>query len=171
MLTAYSITTANNVPDRDPVRWRLEGSGDGITWRVLDDRTSWDEPSVPHQRLASSASFSIGAGRQMFAELADQDKTIVSTLAAAITKYVQDNQEDSAADERWRVTVVKTIKHMSRKQTNRVHRLEQEMQAKMEAMEGRMKAMHTMTETILAAVTETKSKEIRSQTKGTLLAA
>lgn len=34
----YSITSANDAKNRDPQRWRLEGSDDNSTWTVLDTR-------------------------------------------------------------------------------------------------------------------------------------
>lgn len=39
----YVITTAHDIPDRDPRAWRLRGSNDGITWTTL--HTVADEPS------------------------------------------------------------------------------------------------------------------------------
>jgi len=41
-LNAYEFTSANDVPDRDPREWVLEGSSDGRTWKVLDRRA--DQP-------------------------------------------------------------------------------------------------------------------------------
>ena len=41
-IDAYSFTTANDATERDPVRWLLEGSDDGLTWYVIDDRTGAD---------------------------------------------------------------------------------------------------------------------------------
>ncbi|GAA1824031.1 glycosyl hydrolase family 95 catalytic domain-containing protein [Agromyces salentinus] len=38
-LTSYSITSANDVPDRDPQQWVLQGSNDGSTWVALDTRS------------------------------------------------------------------------------------------------------------------------------------
>ncbi|GID96375.1 hypothetical protein Adi01nite_57870 [Amorphoplanes digitatis] len=35
----YALTSANDVPARDPKDWRLQGSDDGITWTDLDTRT------------------------------------------------------------------------------------------------------------------------------------
>ena len=35
---SYTLTSANDVPDRDPKDWTLEGSRDGKTWVVLDKR-------------------------------------------------------------------------------------------------------------------------------------
>ncbi|MET8567568.1 glycoside hydrolase N-terminal domain-containing protein [Streptomyces sp. NPDC004783] len=36
---AYSLTSANDVPRRDPREWTLSGSEDGLTWTPLDRRT------------------------------------------------------------------------------------------------------------------------------------
>ncbi|MFI6341223.1 discoidin domain-containing protein [Streptomyces sp. NPDC050535] len=36
VVTAYSLTSANDCPDRDPSDWLLEGSHDGGTWARLD---------------------------------------------------------------------------------------------------------------------------------------
>lgn len=33
---SYSITSANNLPNRDPKEWNLVGSNDGLNWTVLD---------------------------------------------------------------------------------------------------------------------------------------
>ncbi|BCX47967.1 alpha-1,2-mannosidase [Haloferula helveola] len=34
---AYSWSTANDGPERDPVAWRLEGSSDGSSWTMIDN--------------------------------------------------------------------------------------------------------------------------------------
>ena len=39
ILGAYTLTSANDVPDRDPKNWKLEGSMDEHTWTLLDERT------------------------------------------------------------------------------------------------------------------------------------
>ncbi|MCC2594261.1 glycoside hydrolase N-terminal domain-containing protein [Tessaracoccus sp. OS52] len=36
VLKGYSLTSANDAPERDPRRWRFEGSNDGETWETLD---------------------------------------------------------------------------------------------------------------------------------------
>ena len=36
--TRYRFTSANDVPERDPQQWLLEGSTDGKTWRTLDEK-------------------------------------------------------------------------------------------------------------------------------------
>lgn len=38
-ITSYSLTSANDFPDRDPAGWTLQGSADGQTWTDLDSRT------------------------------------------------------------------------------------------------------------------------------------
>jgi hypothetical protein len=38
-VTSYSITSANDMPTRDPVTWQLQGSNDGQNWTVVDSRT------------------------------------------------------------------------------------------------------------------------------------
>ncbi|MEU7467542.1 discoidin domain-containing protein [Streptomyces sp. NPDC044984] len=35
----YTLTSANDAPDRDPKDWTLQGSLDGSTWTVIDTRT------------------------------------------------------------------------------------------------------------------------------------
>ena len=49
-LDTYAFVSANDVPDRDPSTWTLEGSNDGTTWTVLDSRK--DEKPFPqrHER-------------------------------------------------------------------------------------------------------------------------
>ncbi|MCX7817893.1 MAG: glycoside hydrolase N-terminal domain-containing protein [Kiritimatiellae bacterium] len=39
-VTAYAITSANDVPARDPRVWTLEGSTDGRQWTLIDRRTN-----------------------------------------------------------------------------------------------------------------------------------
>ncbi len=38
-ISSYSITSANDVPERDPKNWELQGSNDGISWISLDSRS------------------------------------------------------------------------------------------------------------------------------------
>lgn len=38
-VTSYRLTSANDVPERDPQQWTLSGSADGSRWTTLDDRT------------------------------------------------------------------------------------------------------------------------------------
>lgn len=44
----YALTSANDVPARDPRAWTLEGSRDGETWTLLDKRD--DEDPFPGRR-------------------------------------------------------------------------------------------------------------------------
>jgi len=37
-LRSYTLTSANDVPNRDPRAWKLEGSNDGAAWTLLDER-------------------------------------------------------------------------------------------------------------------------------------
>jgi hypothetical protein len=43
VLQAYSLSSANDFPERDPASWKLSGSNDGTTWTVIESRTgqSW----------------------------------------------------------------------------------------------------------------------------------
>ncbi|MDR2997381.1 MAG: discoidin domain-containing protein, partial [Microbacterium sp.] len=38
-VSSYSLTSANDVPDRDPQQWSFQGSTDGSSWTTLDSRT------------------------------------------------------------------------------------------------------------------------------------
>ncbi|MFH8533886.1 fibronectin type III domain-containing protein [Streptomyces tendae] len=38
-VTSYTVTSANDAPERDPRDWELRGSDDGSTWTTLDTRT------------------------------------------------------------------------------------------------------------------------------------
>ncbi|WP_437897088.1 fibronectin type III domain-containing protein [Sorangium sp. So ce124] len=40
VVRSYSLTSANDAPDRDPKGWTLEGSNDGTSWTVLDTRSN-----------------------------------------------------------------------------------------------------------------------------------
>ncbi len=39
-INAYAMTSANNLPARDPYNWQMLGSQDGMNWTILDSRTS-----------------------------------------------------------------------------------------------------------------------------------
>jgi hypothetical protein len=43
LFDAYTWATANDVPDRDPVRWILDASQDNATWTVLDNKSTADQ--------------------------------------------------------------------------------------------------------------------------------
>ncbi|RIX52395.1 hypothetical protein D3P08_13010 [Paenibacillus nanensis] len=40
VVTGYSLTSGNDVPDRDPKDWTLKGSNDGAEWTLLDTKTN-----------------------------------------------------------------------------------------------------------------------------------
>lgn len=44
-IDSYRFTTANDADLRDPVKWTLEGSADGITWDLIDNVTSFSYPT------------------------------------------------------------------------------------------------------------------------------
>ncbi|GAA5484517.1 hypothetical protein Hsar01_03761 [Haloferula sargassicola] len=54
-VTGYFLATANDAPERDPLRWKLEGSADGMTWILLDEMTS--DAAVPTERKTYTADF------------------------------------------------------------------------------------------------------------------
>jgi len=52
---SYTLTSADDVPTRDPQIWILEGSADGETWTIVD-RQSFDQP---FERRFQSKSFQV----------------------------------------------------------------------------------------------------------------
>ncbi|NII26654.1 hypothetical protein HB364_16315 [Pseudoflavitalea sp. X16] len=40
IVTRYTITSANDVPERDPKNWKLAGSNDGVNWAILDSQVN-----------------------------------------------------------------------------------------------------------------------------------
>jgi len=54
-LQSYSFTSANDVPTRDPRKWKLEGSNDGRTWTLLDERNI-DKP-FPKRHMKKTFTF------------------------------------------------------------------------------------------------------------------
>jgi Ricin-type beta-trefoil lectin domain-like/F5/8 type C domain/Alginate lyase/Protein of unknown function (DUF1349) len=56
----YAITSANDVPTRDPKDWQLQGSNDGSTWTTLDSRSNQtfvNRYEVHSHSIASPASY------------------------------------------------------------------------------------------------------------------
>lgn len=49
VVDSYSFVTANDAPDRDPLRFRLEGSLDNSTFVLLHDEQSTDAEELPRQ--------------------------------------------------------------------------------------------------------------------------
>ena len=78
---SYSLTSANDMPTRDPVNWQLQGSHDGQTWTTLDTRTGESFParfqtknypcSMPmaYERYRLDVSLNAGANALQLAEL------------------------------------------------------------------------------------------------------
>jgi len=54
-VNSYTLTSASDVPARDPQNWRLEGSTDGVHWQELDRRT----PGKPFASRGLTMSFDI----------------------------------------------------------------------------------------------------------------
>jgi alpha-L-fucosidase 2 len=50
--TTYRLTSADDVPARDPRTWKLEGSSDGKNWRLLDEHK--DAPIFPQRHETRS---------------------------------------------------------------------------------------------------------------------
>ncbi|MCE5204495.1 MAG: hypothetical protein LLF80_00100 [Porphyromonadaceae bacterium] len=44
IVTKYTLTSANDAAERDPLRWTLYGSNNGTTWTVIDTRDNIDFP-------------------------------------------------------------------------------------------------------------------------------
>jgi len=55
-LDSYRFVTANDIPDRDPVRWLVEGGNDGVSWTLIGDRSNEDQ-AIPTQRFTESEIF------------------------------------------------------------------------------------------------------------------
>ncbi|MEN8773779.1 MAG: discoidin domain-containing protein [Akkermansiaceae bacterium] len=65
-IDAYSLTTGGDAPERDPVRWIIEGSDDGSSWTLVDNISSFDFP-VTEVRNASfqAISFPVPANAEV----------------------------------------------------------------------------------------------------------
>ena len=44
IVRSYTITSANDSPERDPLNWTLQGSNNGSSWTTIDTRTNQDFP-------------------------------------------------------------------------------------------------------------------------------
>ncbi|UNK70978.1 glycoside hydrolase N-terminal domain-containing protein [Microbacterium sp. H1-D42] len=55
VVSGYTLTSAEDVPARDPQDWSVQGSSDGTTWTTLDSRTG---PPFENRRQAKSFAFS-----------------------------------------------------------------------------------------------------------------
>jgi hypothetical protein len=45
IVTNYTITAANDFPERDPLSWTLQGSNNGSNWTTIDTRSNEDFPN------------------------------------------------------------------------------------------------------------------------------
>ncbi len=43
--SSYEFATGGDAPERDPVRWTMEGSNDATTWTLIDNLTDFDFPT------------------------------------------------------------------------------------------------------------------------------
>lgn len=53
-INSYTLTTANDTPERDPLSWVLEGSNNGRTWTKVDDV---ENGGLPEERFGSREFF------------------------------------------------------------------------------------------------------------------
>jgi len=51
VVTSYTISSANDFPERDPLNWTLQGSNDGSSWTTIDTRTNQDFPNRLERRI------------------------------------------------------------------------------------------------------------------------
>lgn len=51
VVKAYTIASANDAPERDPLNWTLQGSTNGTTWTTIDTRTNQDFPGRLQKRI------------------------------------------------------------------------------------------------------------------------
>lgn len=103
VIDGYSLTTADDAPERDPLRWRLEASDDGTIWEVLDDRTDADQ-AVPIERLSETELLPITTGSVVTplpqAPRSSSTLAVVSTPAGdRIWNVNPDNDSVSVSDE------------------------------------------------------------------------
>jgi hypothetical protein len=57
-VTSYALTSANDMPDRDPAAWRFSGSRDGVNWTLLDERKeqpAWEKRNTKKTFTLSNA--------------------------------------------------------------------------------------------------------------------
>ena len=45
IVTGYTLTSANDAPERDPLSWSLQGSNNGSSWTTIDSRSAQDFPN------------------------------------------------------------------------------------------------------------------------------
>ena len=55
VVDSYRWATANDANERDPIRWLLEGSNDGTSWTLMDDRSDADQAVSNNRNTFGSA--------------------------------------------------------------------------------------------------------------------
>ncbi len=61
---SYTLTSANEMPDRDPRDWTLEGSSNGSDWTKIDERN--DEPVFASRHETKTFELSVPANYQHY---------------------------------------------------------------------------------------------------------
>jgi hypothetical protein len=51
IVKGYTISSANDAPERDPLNWTLQGSTNGSSWTTIDTRTNEDFPGRLQKRI------------------------------------------------------------------------------------------------------------------------
>jgi len=94
-IDAYSITTANDAPDRDPVRWIFEASVDGASWTLLDDRSGQSYPT-PTARLTSTPAIAISslAGVTPLPEAPRHSTTLIVETSSGVDRIWNVNPDN-----------------------------------------------------------------------------
>jgi hypothetical protein len=99
---SYGLTSANDVPGRDPASWNLQGSTDGSTWKVLDSRSGQTFSSRGQRKaftIATPGSYSyyrlnitaVLTPSLNVLQLAEWDLVGGTCTPTSITPYVQIN--------------------------------------------------------------------------------
>lgn len=53
VVNSYTITSANDAPERDPLNWTLQGSSNGTTWTTINTQSNQDFPNRFQKRTFS----------------------------------------------------------------------------------------------------------------------
>ncbi|MFG1605322.1 GH92 family glycosyl hydrolase [Actinoplanes sp. NPDC049265] len=107
-VTKYALTSANDVPERDPRDWMLEGSTDGTTWTVLDRQSGVnfagrgvtrefsvaDPGAYSHYRLSVTANGGAPIVQLAELELADPAVPTPTPADGPFTGWMRDRYRD-----------------------------------------------------------------------------
>lgn len=88
--TAYRFATANDGSNRDPVSWRLEGSQNGATWALVDERANQMVPTDRKTWLAgmptlANASYPLIPGSPVIDSFTTTPSTIPEGAAVTVS--------------------------------------------------------------------------------------